>query len=174
MKNSENPRYSQDLTGQWWYTPSGPKVHSRTRAYVQICPECDEEYVTSIFHRKITKHCSRSCGQKAWNREHPKKFAGEKAGRWKGGRYTDKRGYVQVWAPDHHSRQGGTKLYVLEHRLVMEEVLGRPLLPHENVHHKNGVRDDNRPENLELWTKPQPPGQRADEQKHCPTCTCSA
>lgn len=45
----------------------------------------------------------------------------------------------------------------------MEEVLGRHLLHDENVHHRNGVRDDNRPENLELWTRPHPPGIRAAE-----------
>lgn len=52
---------------------------------------------------------------------------------------------------------------IFEHRYVMEQALGRKLLPGENVHHKNGVRHDNRLENLELWVISQPCGQRVPD-----------
>ena len=56
-----------------------------------------------------------------------------------------------------------TKGYVFEHILVVEQELGRHLEAFENVHHRNGVRDDHRFENLELWTRPQPSGIRASD-----------
>ena len=65
-----------------------------------------------------------------------------------------KDGYVE------EKRAGGWKV---QHRWRMEDRLGRELLPDETVHHINGVRDDNRPENLELWSSSHPSGQRVED-----------
>lgn len=68
-------------------------------------------------------------------------------------------GYVNIYMPDHPRRSKSN--YVLHHIVVMEQTIGRYLVFGETVHHKNGVRSDNRPSNLELWARPQPSGARA-------------
>jgi HNH endonuclease len=70
-------------------------------------------------------------------------------------------GYIMLLNRDHHrSQQNG---YVYEHIIVMEDKIGRRLIARENVHHINGIKDDNRPENLELWSTSQPAGQRVSD-----------
>jgi hypothetical protein len=86
---------------------------------------------------------------------------GEKSAHWKGGKHITGDGYIKIHVSGHPDadRFG----YVSEHRYVMEQVLGRPLRQGENVHHRNGEKTDNRPENLELWLNYQPKGQRVTD-----------
>lgn len=72
-----------------------------------------------------------------------------------GSKNTDFYGYVHVKIGDNE--------WTREHVHVVERHLGRKLVKGENVHHKNGIRHDNRLENLELWVKSQPSGQRATD-----------
>lgn len=170
---ANNPRYSQDDLGRWWYTPLNvpDKSASRSRAFVRECEECHSRFLGNIY-RKNQRFCSRKCAA-PYLRRTVEVLEGPSHPSWKGGRIKRK-GYVWINLPGHHSLagKGAHRRYVREHRVVMEGVLSRNLEPNEVVHHKNGIKDDNRPENLELWSHGHPPGQRDDERPHCPTCTC--
>lgn len=80
-----------------------------------------------------------------------KRFAGSSNPNWKGGRQLTSLGYIEVYYPTHPYRT--VRNTVREHRLVMEDYLGRYLSKEEEVHHKNGIKTDNRIDNLELLSK---------------------
>lgn len=116
----------------------------------RTCVVCSKPYYRALSNRSQT--CSMACRTENYRRMGVLLTGaptGPKNPRWKGGRYRQDQDYVLVLVRDHpHADRHG---YVREHRLVMEQVLGRYLEPGEVVHHRNHVRDDNRPENLELF-----------------------
>ena len=76
-------------------------------------------------------------------------------------KHLSKDGYYYVYYKKHpYSDREGR---IFEHRLIMEQKLRRYLFPFENVHHKNGVKSDNRIGNLELWVRSQPTGARVQD-----------
>ena len=100
-------------------------------------------------HRKEPHPCECGCGELANPYERFVGHHGNRGVKRGPGRYINYFGYVLIRRPSHPRAHGG---YVAEHRLVMEEQLGRPLLRSEVVHHVNHIKTDNRPENLVILT----------------------
>lgn len=102
---------------------------------------------------------SKSCGCLARELSAARKGSVSKA--WKGGHTTSRQGYILIQTENRGISK--RRLYRPEHVLVMENHLGRLLRPKDVIHHKNGIRDDNRLENLELWSCSHPHGQRIED-----------
>lgn len=145
------PQKFVDLTGKKFGRLTVIQIASRgsrktNGLYWQCACSCGN--LTIIPHYNLLRGSTKSCG--CVRREKIKQNCGPLSGNWKGGRTKASNGYIWIRVWEKHPRQTSHG-YVLEHVLVMEKHLGRYLLPGETIHHKNGIRDDNRIENLELW-----------------------
>jgi len=131
-----------------WITKNGRKQ----KKWECVC-ECGttKNHLTSDLTRGIVK----SCG--CYNKEVVKqRMSGENNPGWNGGLGSkNSRGYIVIKHGENRNK--------LQHRVIYEEYYGIKLTETQNIHHKNGIKTDNRIENLELWDSSQPYGQRIED-----------
>jgi len=133
-------------------SPAHSKLSKRKMSIVRTCLRCGEKkrilvtYVRQAIKKGNLTGLCRPCSLATIPRN---RATGENHWLWKGGEITLSSGYIMLRRTNHPNAKNG---YEFEHRLVMEEHLGRYLLPNETVHHKNGIKDDNGLENLELFS----------------------
>lgn len=125
--------------------PSKPKMIEK------VCAYCGKPFLAEA--RKVRRGQGKYCCQKCANTalaptRRRQNQTGDKNPNWRGGRTIHAKGYIYRYAPDHPRASNG---YVFEHILIAEEKLGRHLRPGETCHHNNHKRDDNRPENIQVF-----------------------
>lgn len=124
---------------------------------IKICNKCGKPASNARKNRLVRGLCN-SCYSSCHRAGTLEQYAQPAQGPTRkpvGTRTIQADGYVHLQA-----ESGRT---VLEHRQIMSEAIGRDLVAGETVHHINGIKHDNRLENLELWASPQPSGQRLDD-----------
>ena len=110
------------------------------------CKICNKEFIRYPQQIKngAIHHCSHKC-----------------SGLSKRKRSISTGGYITLRMPEHPNAMRNGRIY--EHQLIMSNKLKRPLQKQETIHHKNGIRSDNRIQNLELWSNHHPRGQKIED-----------
>ncbi|TEB09188.1 HNH endonuclease signature motif containing protein [Pelotomaculum propionicicum] len=129
----------------------------RHKRIPRICenPECGRSFMAPLcdVKRGNGRYCSRNCASRHRFIKGELKLTINRKGKdnpnWKGGATVHSDGYIYCFKPDHPHASNG---YVFQHRLVMEEKIGRYLKPDEVVHHIDGNKTNNNPDNLLLTT----------------------
>ena len=143
----------KDLTGQTfsrWFVLSRGSTDKHRRIHWKCRCMCGAE--KEVNGADLRNGRSKSCG--CW-------YLGDGHHKWNGGKGVNQKGYVEVYVTDYPGARGPIRTY--EHIYVMAKHLGRPLASKETVHHKNGIKSDNKIRNLELWASKHPPGQRVTD-----------